>query len=477
MTFAPKMSSPQHHSYGTADVIVVGAGFSGLAAARRLVSRGKSVIVLEARDRVGGKVYDQKAADGALFELGAAYVGPCQDRVLELAKELGINTYLNYSIGQSVYYNGESRAFYDAGNLPIGEDGLSQLMQAGQALDSMAQELDVHEPWSHHESRTWDVVSLASWLQTIVKDTTAYKVLQASIRALLSAEPEDVSLLQFLTYISRAGNETNPGSLNRLMSTTDGAQESRLDGGTQLIAIRLAEKLGSIVKLSSPVARIDLKDGIYTVSGSDFSAQSGGIVMALSPPLATRITYTPPLPAGRDQMSQRMPMGSLGKAIATYSSPFWREEGLNGHAIGISGCTVQTTFDASPKDGSSGALVGFLEANVMRRLDSASEADIQQLVVEDFVNFFGPKARDVKEWIIQRWDREEYSRGGHFAICPPNVMTQFGNTITERVGNLFFAGTEASPYWAGFMEGAIRAGESAADQACKVDLKTSWPKL
>lgn len=466
------MLAYQQQNYGTADVIVVGAGVSGLAAAKRLVAAGKSVIVVEARDRVGGKVYDKKAANGALFELGGAYVGPCQDRVLELAAELGIDTYLNHNIGQSVFYNAGFRAVYDKGKLPISEDGLSQLTEACKALDSMAQKLDVHEPWRHDESRSWDSVTLASWMKTIIKDTSAYKVLEASIRALLSAEPEDVSLLQFLTYICRAGNETNPGNVARLMGTTNGAQERRLDGGTQLIAIRLAEMLGSIIKLASPVTRIDLKDGIYNVSGANFSARSGSVVLALSPPLATRITYTPPLSPARDQMSQRMPMGSLGKAIAIYSSPFWREEGLNGQAVGISGCTVQTTFDCSPKDGSCGGIIGFLEANEMRRLDSLSEADIQKLVVEDYVNFFGPKARNVEQWIIQRWDHEEYSRGGHFALCPPNVMTQFGKTIRERVGNLFFAGTEASPYWAGFIDGAIRAGEAAADQVCQADLKT-----
>ncbi|KPI39889.1 Amine oxidase [flavin-containing] B [Cyphellophora attinorum] len=158
-----------------------------------------------------------------------------------------------------------------------------------------------------------------------------------------------------------------------------------------------------------------------------------------------------------------MPMGSLGKVYAIYDSPFWREDGLSGKAMGLQGATVQTTFDSSPEDGSFGAIIGFLEADEMRRLDTASEEEIQSLVLKDYVNFFGPRAREVKEWVIQRWDNEEYSRGGHFAVSPPNTMTRFGSALAQPVGRLFFAGTEASPYWAGFMDGAVRAGEMAAD--------------
>jgi monoamine oxidase len=455
-----------------ADAIVVGAGLSGLAAAWRLKKAGKSVIVLEARNRVGGKVYDKQLPNGSVIELGAAYIGPTQDRIQSLMDELQIGAYPHYDAGKNVFYDGDRRALYNDGEIPLSETTLSQLGASTEKLEVMANKLNASEPWKHPDAAEYDSMTLETWLQHNLTDETARHLTTATVRSLISAEPSDISLLQFLTYIRRAGNEVTPGTFARLVGIKDSAQESRVQGGPQLIATRLAEQLGGAIKLEAPVTRIDLHCPTYHVSGHAFSYRSNAVIVALAPPLATRITYTPPLPANRDQMCQHMPMGSLGKVYAIYDSPFWRDDGLSGKAIGLQGATVQITFDSSPEDGSFGAIIGFLEADVMRRLDTASEKEIQNLVLTDYVNFFGDKAKEVKHWVIQRWDNEEYSRGGHFAVSPPNTMTRFGSALRQPVGRLFFAGTEASPYWAGFMDGAVRAGELAADAVIDLDTRS-----
>lgn len=466
------MSPPQSPSNeAVVDVIVIGAGFSGLAAANQLVAAGKSVVVLEARDRVGGKVYDKLLASGDIIELGAEFAGPCQDRVLQLAKELDVETFKTYRVGKSVaFYNG-NRLVYDpeetGGHIPLGEDALKDLAVAIETLDAMAQELDVRVPWKHPKADIWDSMTLTSWLKNAMSDPMALDLLVMLARVLLSAEPSDVSLLQALTYISRAGNETTPGSFQRLVSTEGGAQDVRFSGGPQLIAKRLGDRLGEALKLNSPIRSITKRGEIYEVNGETFTGKARNIILALSPPLAGRIKYDPPLPASRDLLTQHMPMGSVGKVIAIYKTPFWREDGLSGGAIGLQGVTIQVTFDNSPRDGSHGALLGLIVANAMRRFDGKTEAEIQAAVVEDLATYFGPKAREVESWIVQRWANEEFSRGGHFAVCPPNVMTQYGTAVTEPVGNIYFAGTEASPYWSGFMDGAIRAGEAAAAKICQ----------
>lgn len=86
------------------DVVVIGAGLSGLAAARKLLNAGKSVRILEARDRVGGRVENQALKNGGVTELGAAFVGPTQDRVIALADELGIDTFLEYDTGDNLAF-------------------------------------------------------------------------------------------------------------------------------------------------------------------------------------------------------------------------------------------------------------------------------------------------------------------------------------------------------------------------------------
>ena len=469
------MSSPnlsRNDSESTiVDVIVIGAGLSGLASANKLIAGGKSVILLEARDRIGGKVYDITLPNGHVVETGAEFVGPCQDRLLQIAKELGVETFKSHAAGKMVCYTNGERILYDpqetGGLVPLDEIAQLQMATVVGSLDAMAQELDVVAPLDHPQAHVWDSMTLSSWLDNTITHPECRAVLDLTVKSLLSAEPTDVSLLQTLTYISRAGNEENAGSLQRLVSIEGGAQESRFKGGPQLIATRLAEHIGDIVRLNSPVRTISRIEDIYHVNTETATARGRNVILALSPPLAGRITFHPPLPAKRDLLTQKMPMGSLGKAIAIYKTPFWREDGLSGEAIGLQGVSVQSTLDSSPEDGSIGVMLGFLAGNTMRKFNSMTEEEIQAAVVEDYVKYFGLKARDVESWIIQRWDNEEFSRGGHFAICPPNVMTQYGTAITEQIGNIFFAGTEASPYWSGFMDGAIRAGEAAAEKICK----------
>ena len=267
-----------------------------------------------------------------------------------------------------------------------------------------------------------------------------------------------------IAYIASAGNETNPGIFQRLIATSGGAQERRIKGGTQLLAIKLAKRLGkNRIALNAPVRRIQKCNTGYNVAADGLTVRAKHVVIAMSPPLAARIIYHPLLPASRDQLSQRLPMGSLGKAIAVYDTPFWRAAGLNGRVLSDSGA-VRATYDNSPEDGSYGALMGFIEADEMRKLDGKSEDAVKAEVLKDFVKYFGQQAEHPKSWAIQRWDNEEFSRGAPVAFAPPGVLTQYGPSLTQPFQGIHFAGTETAPYWTGYMDGAIRAGESVAKE-------------
>ncbi|KAH7196095.1 amine oxidase [Fusarium oxysporum] len=428
---------------------IVGGGLSGLAAAKDLVAAGKSVLVLEARDRVGGKVYDVEVKDGNghKVEAGAECVCKNHKRLLTLASELGIKTFPTYIEGYMLMWiPGQGRLLYEPvktqGMPSLSEEDIKTMADITVQVNEMASEIDVHQPWMHPKAKEWDRLTLSSWLDGFARDGVARGVIDMTNRAILSADGEDVSLLSVVI---------NNGSL-----------EERIEGGPQNIAIKLAERLGSdTVRLRASVRQILQSDAGYLVVGVSFRVQVQKVIISIPPTLAGRIVYQPPLPAARDQLCQRVPMGSIGKVIAIYKTPFWRDQYLSGEVASLEGVS-QSTFDSSPPDGSFGAMMGFIEANEMRRLDDASEEEIFAVVTEDFARYFGPKAREVQSWVLQRWDNEEFSRGGHTGLFPPNVWTQFGPALTKPARGIYFAGTEASSYWAGFMEGAVIAGEEAA---------------
>ncbi|HEX8036147.1 MAG TPA: flavin monoamine oxidase family protein [Ktedonobacterales bacterium] len=446
---------PERHDLST-EVVVVGAGLAGLMAARTLVASSIETLVIEARDRVGGRVYTRPAADGTPLDLGGQWLGPTQRRLAALARDLGITTYKTYDTGNNIQYRDGQCHIY-SGAIPTTDAIASaDVIEAMLTLNMMAMQVPLDSPWTAPSAAEWDAQTLATWIAANVPSPGARELLTLGVQAIFSAEPRDLSLLHFLFYVHSAGG------LMDLLAVTGGAQESRITGGAQTIANRLAEALGQRVILNSPVHTIthDNTTGVR-IEGDVGTITARRAIITLPPTLAGRLRYHPALPGYRDQLTQRIPMGTVYKVQCLYPTPFWRDEGLTGQTSSDTG-PVRITFDNSPEAGAPGVLLGFIEGDEARRWSRRSHEERRTAVLECFTRYFGEHAASPSEYVEHSWAEEEYTRGCYAGYMPPGVWTTFGEALRAPIGPLHWAGTETATEWNGYMEGALQSGERVA---------------
>jgi monoamine oxidase len=446
------MSSPR--------VIVVGAGLAGLAAARRLVDAGLEVCVLEARDRVGGRTESGHTADGSPLELGGQWIGPTQNRMYGLVTELGLDTFPTYNSGQHVIVLGGAKSRMDSrrGAVPkLSPFVLADLFQGLTRFTRLASRVPLDAPWTAPRARDLDGQTFETWIRRNLRTGTGRAYFRIVAEAVFSAESSDISALHALFY-AHSGTD-----LEGLISVDRGAQQDRVVGGSIRISEAMAAALGDVVRLSSPVRRIEQDaDGARVITSGGEVVSGDHVIVTLPPTLSGRLEYSPALPSWRDQLTQRLPAGSVIKLFAVYDEPFWRADGLTGQAASDVG-PVKVTFDNSPPSGGPGILLGFMEANDGREWARRSSVERRAAAIDCFERYFGPKARNVTEYVERDWMAEEFSRGCYGAHFTPGVWTAYGPALREPVGRLHFAGAEHSAVWNGYMEGAVRSGEEVAD--------------
>jgi monoamine oxidase len=441
------------------DVVVVGAGLAGLTAARELAGAGLDVQVLEARDRVGGRTLNHSVGERPedVVELGGQWVGPTQLEVMALAEDLGLATHPTHNEGKNLFEAKLGKVKKYSGTIPmLGPLVMADYGRADLRLKRLIKKVSPEAPWEAPKAEELDGQTFETWIRGATRTRTAREAIAMACHAVFAVEPSEISLLHVLFYAASAGGWDD------LLDTEGGAQQDRIVGGSQLISLRMAEELGDRVQLSTPVRSIRSDDDGVVVG----ELRARRVIVAIPPALAGRIEYDPILPGPRDQLTQRMPMGSVIKTMSIYDEPFWRDEGLSGSAISLPG-PAQVIFDNTPPSGSPGVLLGFLEADDARVLGQASEAQRREAVTGGLARIFGLRAAKPSGYVEKDWSAEPYSRGCYAGVLGPGAWTAYGKWLREPIDRIHWAGTETATRWMGYFDGAVQSGKRAAAEVMR----------
>lgn len=453
-----------------ADVVVIGAGVSGLTAARRLTHAGHDVVVLEAGDHVGGRTVNLDVADGIITEGGGQWVGPGQDRVLALIDELGLRTFDTFVDGKSIYVRRGRQRQYVGTIPPLRPHVLADYAQAQLRLERMARSVPLEAPWTAKKAREWDATTFGRWVHanTVTEETRLLFTVAFTVTS--SEDLHSTSLLQQLFRIAACGG------MDHMVNVTGGAQEARVVGGTQQIAMKMAEDLGDRVVLDSPVSAISYDDQAVLVRSALTQVRAQRVIVAMAPPDVERIRITPDLPVRRAMLQRRWSTGAESKLFAVYDRPFWREQGLNGQAV-TDLPVASYVVDNSPPDASVGILLAFLGTagagyglhwsdTVLDDPEARRKA-----FLADLVTIFGPEAGHPRAYLEKSWAHEPWI-SGCVGSRPPGLLTQYTDADRRPVGPIHWAGTETAIVNQGYIDGAVSAGERAADEVNRVLVPT-----
>ena len=435
-----------------ADVVVVGAGLAGLTAARELKEAGWTVRVLEARERVGGRLKGYSLGGGKAVDLGGEYFGDKSTLIAQTAESVGVSGFRTYDDGERIsFLNGRRFAYKGLVPLRMGPAALADFGQAVLKIERLARTVPPQAPWTAPDAARLDGQTFWSWCRRNTATPLARAFLTMACEAAYCVKPEDVSLLHILYYANASGG------FRYLCEISGGIQKYRFDGGAHSIPIKLAERLKEEVRLGAVVRRVEQRSDSVIVSGPGFEARARWVVVAVPITLAGRIAYEPALPGFRDQLTQRMPAGSAIKCLAVYDEPFWRADGLSGQ-VTINDGPFRVAFDTSPADGSPGVLSAFITGSAARKMTQLDRPERRAAVLEGLVRGLGARAGKPVDFVEQNWLDEEFTRGCYHGYAPPGVYTAFGPALRAPIGRIHWAGTETGVHQMGSMGGAVDSG-------------------
>ena len=441
----------------TRDVVIVGAGAAGLTAANELKKAGLSVAVLEARDRVGGRLWTD-TIEGAMLEIGGQWISPDQTALIETVADLGLDTFSRYREGDSVYVGPDGTAHRFTGEMfPVSPETEAVIARLTERLDAMVAEIDPDRPWAHEKAAEWDSVSWDAWLRAQTDDDEAVRNLAfATGSAMLTKPTHAISLLESLLMAASAGSYSN-------LVDADFILDKRVVGGLQQVPLLLAERLGEDVFLNQPVRTLEWSDEGVTAVADGMTVRARQAILALAPVLYSRISFVPALPRLQHQMHQHLSMGFVIKVHAVYETPFWREKGLSGTAFSPYELSHEA-YDNSNHGEERGTLVGFVSDLNADGVFELSADERKQRILTSLSHYYGPEVLDPVVYYESDWGSEEWTRGAYAASFDLGGLSRYGKHLREAVGPIHFACSDLAGAGYQHVDGAIRMGRLVAAQ-------------
>ncbi|MEV8147442.1 flavin monoamine oxidase family protein [Arthrobacter sp. NPDC080073] len=439
----------------TVDVVVVGAGFSGLSAADRLVSMGLSVQVVEGRDRVGGRVLTGEVA-GVPVDFGGTWVSPRHTAIRELAARFGCTITPQFADGRNTLWMAGRRRTYKGTIPPVSPFAVVNMARVQMALEKLVGTIDAEAAWKSPNAEELDAISFGQWLGQQRAGTPTRALMNVVSRVQWGASPDDISMLAVLGYIRGAGG------FDHMLDVENGMQQDRITETTQEIAQRVATHLGDRVLLSAPARRIVQDRSGVTVHTDAMTIAAKYAIVTTATMHRKDIAFEPALPERAVSLSKLWRLGGLSKAYVAYETPFWRKDGVSGEAISDTGA-VFITFDVGPEDGP-GILLGFCDPGLFDGFDPENR---RRRVIQQMVELYGPQAGNPIDYVDHCWLEEEFGAGGPNPALPPFALTSYATALTEPHGRVEWAGTETAAESSGCMNGAVVTGQQAAERVAE----------
>lgn len=446
----------------TRDVLIVGAGAAGTTAANELRKAGLSVVVLEARDRVGGRLWTD-VIDGAMLEIGGQWVSPDQDALIETIDELGLETFSRYREGDSVYVGPDGTLHRFTGEMfPVSAETEKVIAEITERLDAMVAEIDPDRPYAHPKAAEWDSITWDAWLRQQTDDDEAVRNLAfATGSAMLTKPTHAFSLLQSLLMAASAGSYSH-------LVDADFILDKRVVGGLQQVPLLLAERLGDDVLLNQPVRTLEWDETGVTAVTDSLTVRARHAILALAPVLYDRISFVPALPRRQHQMHQHLSMGFVIKVHAVYDRPFWREQGLSGTAFSPYELSHEA-YDNTNHGDERGTLVGFVSDQNADDVFELPAEERKERILTSLSHYYGPEAKNPIVYYESDWGSEEWTRGAYAASFDMGGLHRYGKDLRTPVGPIHFACSDMAGAGYQHVDGAIRMGRLAAAQILEAD--------